>query len=158
MYFLEDSHIVASAAVNEDEWVVVKMPVSLPYANEWEDTSGKEGLIKHGDQFYNIVEQRYQNDTLYTTLKTNISARERFFSIIEDINNLTGKAAEKSSKNPYSSLVKLLNQVSAVYISSYFTQNNLHLDAYLHKARATFQSVSFLSPAFPVTTPPPQIS
>jgi hypothetical protein len=54
------------------------MPVSLPYATAWEDTSGKEGLIQHGDHFYNIVEQRYQNDTLYTTLKTNISAREHF--------------------------------------------------------------------------------
>jgi hypothetical protein len=157
MYFLADTYTVASAEVAEDEWVVVKMPVSLPYATDWEDTSDKEGLIKHGDQFYNIVEQRYQNDTLYTTLKTNISAREQFFSIVEEMNNLTGKDAEKNNKNPFSSLIKLLNQSSTVYISSYFIQNAHQQATFFNRTQVTYQAASFLSPAFPVNTPPPQI-
>jgi hypothetical protein len=155
MYFLEDTHITASATVEEDEWVVVKMPVSLPYANDWEDTSGKEGLIKHDGQFYNIVEQRYQNDTLYTTLKTNISAREQFFSIVEEMNDLSGKTAENNHKNPYSSLVKLFKQLSPVYISSFFTQHAHDPAACFTKAQVSVSTISFISPAFPVNTPPP---
>jgi hypothetical protein len=158
MYFLQDTHITASATVEEDEWVVVKMPVSLPYANDWEDTSGKEGLIKHGGQFYNIVEQRYQNDTLYTTLKTNISAREQFFSIVEEMNDLSGKAAENTHKSPYSSLVKLFKQLSTVYISSFFTQHTNDLAACFTKAQLSLTTISFISPAFPVNTPPPKFS
>jgi hypothetical protein len=159
LYFLQDTYISASDETPEDEWVVVKVPVSLPYATDWEDTSGKEGLIKHGDQFYNIVEQRYQNDTLYTTLKTNISAREQFFSIVEEMNELAGKDAEKShSKNPYTSLVKLLNQVSTVYIASYFTQVYPPLAAYYSKSLLVYQASSFVTPAFPVHTPPPKFS
>jgi hypothetical protein len=155
---MEDSYTTASKIVAEDEWMVVKLPVSLPYATNWEDTEGKEGLIQHGDQFYNIVEQRYQNDTLYTTLKTNISAREKFFSLVEEMNDLTGQAAENTTKKPYSSLLKLLNQLSTVYISSYTSQHTPQLAAHIAQALAAFQSPSFLSPGFPVTTPPPKFS
>jgi hypothetical protein len=158
MYFLEDTHITASESVEEDEWMVVKLPVSLPYANTWEDTDGKEGLIKHGNQFYNIVEQRYQNDTLYTTLKTNISAREKFFSLVEEMNDLSGQATKSNNKNPFSSLIKLLNQLSTVYVSSFFAQHTQHLASYFTKVHALFVTSPFLSPAFPVNTPPPKFS
>lgn len=159
LYFLEDTHITASHEAEQDEWVIVKLPVSLPYATNWEDTEGKEGLIKHGDQFYNIVEQRYQNDTLYTTLKTNISAREQFFSIIEEMNELLGKTAENSNaKNPYTSLIKLFNQVSTVYIASYFSNTDPRLAYYFTQTVVSYTNTSFLSPSFPVNTPPPKRS
>lgn len=159
LYFLEDTHIAASSETQEDEWVIVKLPVSLPYATDWEDTSGKEGLIKHGDQFYNIVEQRYQNDTLYTTLKTNISAREQFFSIVEEMNELAGKDAEsRQAKSPYTSLLKLFNQLSTVYIATCFTQVYPPELNYFSKALAAYQTSSFLTPPFPVHTPPPKVS
>jgi hypothetical protein len=159
LYFLEDTYITASNENPEDEWVVVKLPVSLPYATEWKDTDGKNGLIKHGDQFYNIVEQRYQNDTLYTTLKTNMSAREQFFSIVEEMNEITGKEAEsRHAKSPYTSLLKLFNQLSTVYIASYFTQAYPQQLSYSSKALAAYQTSSFLTPPFPVHTPPPKFS
>lgn len=157
LYFLEEFHLTAANTIEEDEFVLVKLPISLPYTNTWESSTSQEGLIQHEDQFYNITEQRYVNDTLYTTLKTNTSAREKFFSIIEEMNVLSENQAADTN-TPTSSIIKLLNQLAKVYISSSFTLYNKNITELLANQFSNVLSAQLLLQAYPVNTPPPKLS
>ncbi len=153
LYLLEQSYLTADATVEEDEYVVVKLPISLPYTNTWQQSSA-EGLIKHEDGFYNITEQRYANDTLYTTLKTNISAREKFFSLVEEMNSLSNSKAADNTQT--SSILKLLGQSANVYISSSFILGNTAPIRFLANLYNSHASFVILSQDYPVHTPPPE--
>ncbi len=154
LYFLEQFHLTADATLGEDEFVVVKLPISLPYTNTWEQSSA-EGLIQHEDQFYNITGQRYANDTLYTTLKTNISAREKFFSLVEEMNSLSNSKAADNTQT--SSILKLLGQLANVYLTSSFVFNNTSFIEFLAGSFNSYPSSNILLKDYPVHTPPPQL-
>ena len=159
LFYFESNFPTASPVIRGDEWRVVKMPISLPYTPNWQISEGREGLMRVGDQFYNITQQRYENDTLYTVLKTNLGAREHFFALADEIKQVIDtKATHKdASKNPLEQLLKSLNQCAKVYLP--FFAGNLF-------GRGTFtliessQNSSFLL-FFPavyllVSTPPPR--
>ena len=61
----------ATPVTQNDEWLEIKMPIALPYSSDFANITSHEGLIEYQGEFYNIIEQRYSNDTLYTNLKLN---------------------------------------------------------------------------------------
>ena len=155
----ESNFPTASPVTKGDEWRVVKMPVSLPYTVNWQIREGREGLMRVGDQFYNITQQRYENDTLYTVLKTNLGAREHFFALADEIKqSLDRKATRKDApKNPLKQLLKSLNQCANVYLP-FFAGNLFNRGTFT--VLESSQNSSFL-PFFPavyllVPTPPPR--
>jgi len=106
-----DSPTLASES---DEYMVVKLPISLPYTNSWDNPDGQDGLIRDGDSFYNVVHQRYVNDTLYTVLKTNQNARDRFFDLADQMQQLDTE--QPAAKSPLSRLLKLLQERITTYL------------------------------------------
>ena len=110
----EQSYESATPTRLADEWKLVKLPISLPYTNSWENPDGQAGLVRDGDEFYNIVHQRYANDTLYTLLKTNQNARERFFDLADQLQQLD--TAQKATQSPLSRLLKLLKDRLTTYL------------------------------------------
>ncbi|GAB3543899.1 hypothetical protein GCM10027577_13560 [Spirosoma fluminis] len=110
----EQVYEVAAPVEADDQWKVVKLPISLPYTASWENTDGQDGLIQDGDNFYNIVSQRYVNDTLYTTLKTNQNAKERFFELAEQWQQLSDD--QTPPKSPLSQLLKMLKHRLNTYL------------------------------------------
>lgn len=114
--FFEDGYQTASPITNDDEWQTVKMPLpSLPYNTAWENAEGQDGLIRQGNDFYNIMNQRHENDTLYVTLKTNQHARDRFFELASLIQEITDQTSD-SPENPLNKAVKLLSELLKVYL------------------------------------------
>lgn len=147
--------------MQNDEWVVVKMPISLPYTASWQNNTGQDGLIRMGDQFYNITHQTYKNDTLYTVLKTNIGARERFFALADEIKQILDKDAAKphAQKSPFAQVINLLNQWGKVYLP--FSAGDLFASRSFTLLSASF--ALYISPycaqlSHPVLTPPPRIA
>ena len=114
--FFEKEFQAASPVMENDEWKTVKMhlPV-LPYNNTWENPDGEEGLIRRGDDFYNVTHQRHENDTLYVTLKTNRHARDRFFELANMIQEITDQTTE-SPLSPLGKVIKLLSDLTKVYL------------------------------------------
>ncbi|WP_207504376.1 hypothetical protein [Telluribacter humicola] len=96
-----------------DEWVVLKVPLSIPYGTAWQNDD-PSGLIQYNGNFYNIVEQRYENDSLYTVLRSNLSAREQFFAIADQLQQQLGQDTEKS--NPVEKTAKLLSGALKHYL------------------------------------------
>jgi hypothetical protein len=114
--FFEDDYQSASPIREDDKWQTVKMHLpTLPYNTTWENSDGQEGLIRRGDDFYNVTEQRHENDTLYVTLKTNQHARDRFFELANMIQEITDQNAD-TPESPLSKAIKLLNDLLKVYL------------------------------------------
>jgi len=112
----EDAYRQASPLTANDEWLEVKVPLAIPYAQPWANPEGQEGLLEVNGHFYNITEQRYENDTLYTTLKTNLGAREQFSQLSDQINGLIIGQAEPSPE-PTGGTTKLLKDFFKVYVA-----------------------------------------
>lgn len=102
----KSSNISASEFLSSDK-VVVKVPISLPYSQNWEEGKKVSGQVQKGDEFYDMVEQKMEGDTLYTTLVTNHSAREQFieFSAMVEKHLSTDPSKQQQSK---SNLISLL--------------------------------------------------
>ena len=104
VWCLEAFYNTPESSLLSDERITLKVPLALPYGTTWNNDS-PEGLIRYEGDFYNIVEQRYENDSLYTVMQANLSAREQFFALADRIQqefghdvNKTGNPLEKSSK------------------------------------------------------------
>jgi hypothetical protein len=110
----EQSYELATPVSLADQWKIVKLPISLPYTTTWENTDGQDGLIQDGNDFYNIVRQHYANDTLYTLLKTNQSAKARFFDLADQLQQLNND--QQATQSPLSRLIKLLKDRLTTYL------------------------------------------
>jgi len=49
----------------DDDLILVKVPVLLPYASNWSDYERYDGEIEWGGIHYNYVKRKILNDTLY---------------------------------------------------------------------------------------------
>lgn len=116
----------ATPVSDAESYVVVKLPIALPYTMSWENPDGQEGLVQDGDNFYNITHQQYANDTLYTVLKTNRNAHERFFELAERVNQLLDMGATPSD-NPIDGLLKLVKKGLSNYLIPQFSLPNPRL-------------------------------
>ena len=78
------------------ETMVVKIPISLPYQTNWEAPREAEGELRQGDEFYQMVEQKMENDTLYTTIVADQNARDRFFDLANQVSEHLTDQPEKA--------------------------------------------------------------
>ncbi|MFN8347263.1 MAG: hypothetical protein U0X91_19830 [Spirosomataceae bacterium] len=157
--FFEDNYQTASPVVDTDEWQTVKMHLpALPYNNAWENPEGQDGLIRQGNDFYNIIHQRHDNDTLYVTLKTNQHARDRFFELVNMIQEITDQSAD-TPESPLGKAVKLLSELVKVYLPNtameWPAECVAGLDAapfYISPSQSLLQTVRLLH------SPPPELA
>ncbi|MDF7818387.1 hypothetical protein P1X15_12305 [Runella sp. MFBS21] len=127
--FFENDFQTASPIAENDKWQTVKMHLpNLPYNEVWENADGQEGLIRSGDDFYNITHQRHENDTLYVTLKTNQHARDRFFELANMIQEITDPHSDPAD-TPFGRAVKLLSDLTKVYLPNSVLEWPLGFDA-----------------------------
>ena len=50
---------------SEDETILLKIPVAVPYQIDSEGYERVDGEFEHQGEFYRLVKQKYQNDTLF---------------------------------------------------------------------------------------------
>ena len=115
IFFFENDFKVASSAVTNDEWTVVKSYLpQIPYSENWENSEGIEGLLQKDGNFYNATNVLHQNDTLYVTLKTNQNARDSFFELVGKMDSLTN-SDRGTSGNAENKALKLLSSLFNIY-------------------------------------------
>jgi hypothetical protein len=80
-----------SQQYNEADLVEVKVPVLVPYHNNWSDFERYDGEITIEGVHYNYVKRKVQNDTLILLCLPNQekmqmqTARDQFFSLVNDL-------------------------------------------------------------------------
>ena len=78
------------------ETIVVEMPISLPYATDWDVPQEVSGEIQQGDNFYQMKDQQVIDGKLVTTLVSDQSARDRFFDLAAQVNEHMSDQPEKA--------------------------------------------------------------
>lgn len=106
-YLTSDSLENTSYLASNQEKVVVKLPISLPYSQVLEEPRKVSGQVQKGDAFYDMVEQEMVGDTLYTTMVTNHSAREHFLELAEMVDKHLSDD-QSNQEHSKSNLISLL--------------------------------------------------
>ena len=151
---IEEMYRTSDKGTMGDEWVVLKVPLSIPYGTTWQNDN-PSGLIQYNGNFYNIVEQRYENDSLYTVLRSNLSAREQFFAIADQIQQQLGQDTDKG--NPVERTAKLLAGALKHYLPTHY-----HVTLFWwellpeHSPVPAYQSLVASSDSTP-SSPPPEL-
>lgn len=94
------------------ETIVVEMPISLPYATDWDVPQEVSGEIQQGDKFYQMKDQQVIDGKLVTTLVSDQSARDRFFDLASQVNEHLSDQPEKAPAKS-----KLINTLVKEYCS-----------------------------------------
>lgn len=143
----------------DDEKIVIKVHASLPYTGNWEESDPEQKCFKLGDEFYNVVEKRYENDTLYFTLQRNLNARDKFDALSAIMSDLSSDA--NSHKQPYHHSAPSSKDFLTVFSPSnapVFVTNAA--PNWKNADKATVWHYDFLLPTLcsPVLAPPPDFA
>lgn len=152
-----DKHFeTASTDKNPSKRAVLAIPApSLPYTTSWENEDGTAGLVKKDGEFYNIVHQKIENDTLFVTLQTNASARERFIELAGSMNDLTD--SDNRKKSPSDHALKLLKSFVKSYLPIETKSELAQINFLLQDLIAFKEFLSFhAAPFCAFDSPPPE--
>lgn len=138
---------------DKDNGIVVKLPFSLPYVNNWEGTSSENEELLHGDDFYKVVSQKLANDTLYVHCQYTGSARERFWELVSSYDTHIN-TSDHAAKNQAGKIMKnlLKEYMSADRKLTFFIIEWLTPKVYPSVESKILSSISN------ITTPPPNFS
>lgn len=139
-------------SIVSDEYITVKVPVSLPYQTNWTAPQPVQGKLQVGNEFYEMVEQIMLNDTIYITCKPDRDARANFYALAEHINKHIHDHAAEGPKPSKSIVIQLLKEyVSFQRVHTFFVVESLSDSTPLQQS-----SFLLLARAFGVLSPPPE--
>lgn len=147
----------ASSGIEGDyQLLKVYMP-SLPYSADWENADGFEGLTKSNGNFYNATHVLHTNDTLYVTLKSNQTARDRFLELASEMQSITDPG-KQTADSPHGKALKLLDNLLKTYVQNidYFSIDYQHLHVSDVIAMYAFKDIRLTSCLLKLPTPPPE--
>ncbi|MBX3254725.1 MAG: hypothetical protein KF862_11340 [Chitinophagaceae bacterium] len=92
--------IIEKGYYTDDELILVKVPVLLPYATNWNEYERYDGEIEWGGVHYNYVKRKVLNDTLYLLCLPDIertrltNAHNRYAGKMNDLSSSSQKGKE----------------------------------------------------------------
>ncbi|CAM3872667.1 hypothetical protein [Aquirufa aurantiipilula] len=103
---------------SESDSYVVKIPISLPYPSNREIPQEVSGALQQGDEFYQMLDQKIENDTLYTRVVNDRNARDQFLDLADLVNEHLGDQPEKTPAKSklIQTLVKEYCQSSSAWV------------------------------------------
>ncbi len=99
--------VEASELVNPAEQIELKYYMPLPYGSDWDNKTPVPESIQRGNNFYNIVEKRYVNDTFYVKMQLNHNAREQFDALSMAVNSLLSNKDQDKKQSSKTTTVSL---------------------------------------------------
>ncbi|WAC10156.1 hypothetical protein [Dyadobacter pollutisoli] len=138
------------------EDIVIKVPVAVPYQNNWEAPQPAQGLIEHEGRFYQMKSQQLVNDTLIVRCEYDQSARERFSDLASKINDQVTGNNNAPEKDTHSLILKN-------FLKEYMAQDRKHVFYVLEWTAANdihFPSVNSVLPEThtAIPSPPPNLA
>lgn len=121
---------------NKEDLVEVKIPLNLPYHNNWKEFERFDGEIDIKGTHYRYVMRKIYNDSLIllcipNEVKTKLqTARDHFFSLVNDLQKTSGqkKSTDTNSLPAFKFggdyICQLSNDWTALTISSLYVYDN----------------------------------
>jgi hypothetical protein len=100
--------------------IVIKVPVAVPYQNNWDAPQPIQGLIEHEGRFYQMKSQQLVNDTMIVHCDYDQSARERFNDLASKINDQVTGNNTSPEKDAHSLILKN-------FLKEYMAQGRKHV-------------------------------
>ena len=132
------------------ETVELKIAVTLPYPIYTQEFQRINGRFEHGGEFYKLVKQKYEHDTLYIVCIRDHQTRE-LVKTMDDYVEMT-QAGPPANQKALSFLSKLIKDFYSHVGVNIIHQYGFRIAA-LFGERAEF----FLQPLIPVHAPPPKV-
>jgi hypothetical protein len=147
-------HFIQQNSGTED--IVIKVPVAVPYQNDWDAPEPVTGQIEHEGQFYQMKSQQLINDTLYVQCEFDQNARDRFSNLVSKINDQVTGASSDPQKDQHSQILKN-------FLKEYMNQGKKHVFYVLEWTPAYAVNFASLTCSlscrdFAIPTPPPNLA
>lgn len=135
-------------AYDETETLTFKVPLTLPYQSDWQSFQRVDGDFERNGEFYNLVKQKVERDTLIVVYIKDQKEASLFESLTEFVHASTDTPMSKKAG-------KLIENFTKDYIA---TSSELQTESAGWTLDNTYQSVRIhFSPAVNgVASPPPK--
>ncbi|KAA0988941.1 hypothetical protein [Dyadobacter aurulentus] len=157
--FEKDYQVAALSGQHGDRKLIKMYHPNLPYSPEVQLSEEINGLIRSENHFYNPVQVRHANDTLYITLESNQGARDRFAELAGAMEMLSDTSSEMP-QSPYSKALKLFGSLFNSYLpAGGFTHFQLTFGSFptnIKQYRLLNPGI-YISYNSPLSTPPPEV-
>ncbi|MCE7066394.1 hypothetical protein [Dyadobacter sp. CY326] len=162
VYLSEDTHTISERGkdlvqqTSDSQDIVIKVPVAVPYQNNWEAPEQVEGQIVHEGQYYQMKSRQLINDTMYVHCEFDQTARERFSDLASKINDQVTGNAPNPQKDQHSNILKN-------FVKEYMSQDRKHVFYLLEWAPAQNVAVFYVQlnsfeKHFTIPSPPPDLA
>lgn len=113
----QDAHSVKSRNLVElrGDTLIFKIPISIPYQNEWEAKPTDERMAIFEGEFYHSYKQSYQNDTLYTYYTHQRVSRDNIYTLLHDVQDNFNEFSKKKN-NPTQKTLDFFKNLSKDYV------------------------------------------
>jgi hypothetical protein len=132
------------------ETITFAVPLSMPYGVDYNEYERVNGEFEHNGNFYKLVKQKFQNDTLFVVC-VNDKKEKKLVSDLSDYVKLTNDLP--SSSQPTSKL--LLNSFTKDYVSHTALQLISEAGWILNFTFIQQHSQMLLINSLPILSPPP---
>ncbi|SRR5690606_29336333 len=90
----------------EEETITLKVPISIPYYSGTEEYERVEGEILHEGEFYRLVKQKIERDTLYIVCIRDHKSKHIKQALADYVKTFTDKPVSKSKGKGLISFIK----------------------------------------------------
>ena len=134
---------------SQEETVTIKIPFNLPYQSEGKTFERLQGEFQHQGEFYKLVKQKVENDTLYVVCIKDKKEKKIFNFMADMVKFSTDLPTSSQNMKLLSSLIKdYIPSVSIVMFPLHDNWSSHWVFAEPH--------FGLLANFFPVLTPPPE--
>jgi hypothetical protein len=134
-----------------EEVVILRLPVSLPYAVHQPDFAAANGEVEYKGQYYNMVKQKVKNDTLFMVCIKDMN-RSRLENAINEYTNGAVSNLPASTGDAMDILGKLFKDYTITDVESLLVPFQIASKKF--SAPTDFMATS---PLQLVESPPPQV-
>lgn len=92
---------------SEEETILLKLPVAVPYKMDSENYERVDGEFEHQGEFYRLVKQKYSHDTLYIVCIKDHASKRIDQALADYVKTFTDKPVDnKNTAKNYSNFIK----------------------------------------------------
>lgn len=134
---------------SEEETVTIAIPFNLPYQSEESTFKRVHGDFQHNGEFYKLVKQKIQNDTLFIVCIKDHEEKQASKFMADMVKTSSDAPASSSTMKLLNNLIKDYMKITTIFISS----ENLSAGDPVFTSEQGFNTILKY---YPVASPPPE--
>ena len=131
--------------------VVLTIPISIPYSTQSTEYQRVDGEFKYNGEYYNLVKQRLENDTLFMVCIKN-HHEKKLATAMREYSNLANNLPS-NAKHTMEMLGRLFKDYTSFNLMTIISGSRWSVELPLIEL-----NVSPITASYPVIAPPPKIS